>query len=549
MHRTRSTMDRYGSSASKGVSGLAARPTRRPRSRIWDTRAAVSPTSTCTVHPVRARVPERPCREIAGRVGDHEVGVEEEPAVGPQGRDHRWADGQIGHEMTVHHVDVEPIGAAGDRRHGRGQAAEVGGEDRRSDAQRGRGLRSGHRARAYRGRPPGRRWVVRAHTPSRSSAPARRPWRQALASIGRFPSGWTVSRHSDVPSPAPAPTTAPSQRSSGALASDVSGRGQRRSIARGPTSSAAGAAAAERDTCTRRPRNVVQARPSRDHDPTKVRSPGCCQSSGSQARAAGSSPRSSGCRPAPSGTATHCGLLPGAPPTGHNRWRRVGPGVRRPSPPHRSGWRPRRRSARCSRPASTAMRQTPVSESPSRRARSTGAAPRHRGRSEKWRLTIGSRSSTATGMIRPYATTTPSSAPTAGGVVQVVADRETTGGGRGLDRAGEQRAPPAATPVGAGHHQSHVVAGRHSYERQRRGRRRRRGCRDRPGGPSTGERYRTGVRRTRDGRCPPGWTQSLRVGCRPRPAWPPWPRCRGRAPGRAGRAGPACACPRRGAPP
>ena len=42
-----------------------------------------------------------------------------------------------------------------------------------------------------------------------------------------------------------------------------------------------------------------------------------------------------------------------------------------------------------SSPASTFMRQTPVSRSPARMARSTGAAPRQRGSSEKCRFTIG----------------------------------------------------------------------------------------------------------------------------------------------------------------
>ncbi len=52
MQSTRSTWSRKGSSASKGVSGLAASPTRSPRSRIWAMRTAVSPTSTCTVQPL-----------------------------------------------------------------------------------------------------------------------------------------------------------------------------------------------------------------------------------------------------------------------------------------------------------------------------------------------------------------------------------------------------------------------------------------------------------------------------------------------------------------
>ena len=44
-----------------------------------------------------------------------------------------------------------------------------------------------------------------------------------------------------------------------------------------------------------------------------------------------------------------------------------------------------------SRPSATCITHTPVTSSPAMIARSTGAAPRHRGSSEKWRLIIGSR--------------------------------------------------------------------------------------------------------------------------------------------------------------
>ena len=60
--------------------------------------------------------------------------------------------------------------------------------------------------------------------------------------------------------------------------------------------------------------------------------------------------------------------------------------------------------------SSTPITHTPVTSSPASRARSTGAAPRHRGSSEKWTLIIGSAASTCGLMIRPKATTTPSSA-------------------------------------------------------------------------------------------------------------------------------------------
>ena len=62
-----------------------------------------------------------------------------------------------------------------------------------------------------------------------------------------------------------------------------------------------------------------------------------------------------------------------------------------------------------SSPSSIFMRQTPVSRSPARMARSTGAAPRHRGSSEKWRLTMGTWASRRAGMILPKATTTTNS--------------------------------------------------------------------------------------------------------------------------------------------
>src|SRR5437868_3933127 len=45
------------------------------------------------------------------------------------------------------------------------------------------------------------------------------------------------------------------------------------------------------------------------------------------------------------------------------------------------------------------MRSTPVVSSPARIARSTGAAPRHRGSREKWRLTIGTASSGGRGEV------------------------------------------------------------------------------------------------------------------------------------------------------
>ena len=65
-------------------------------------------------------------------------------------------------------------------------------------------------------------------------------------------------------------------------------------------------------------------------------------------------------------------------------------GARRRSCPDRSVPRLGRRRRPCRGPPRPSIRHTPVRSSPARIARSTGAAPRHRGSSEKWRFTIGS---------------------------------------------------------------------------------------------------------------------------------------------------------------
>src|SRR5262245_11055525 len=49
-------------------------------------------------------------KRIAGR--DHEMHVKEERRMRPQGRDDRWTDGDVRHEMTVHDIHMHPIGAS-----------------------------------------------------------------------------------------------------------------------------------------------------------------------------------------------------------------------------------------------------------------------------------------------------------------------------------------------------------------------------------------------------------------------------------------------------
>ena len=96
--------------------------------------------------------------------------------------------------------------------------------------------------------------------------------------------------------------------------------------------------------------------------------------------------------------------------------------------------------------------QTPVSASPARIARSTGAAPRQRGSSEKCTLSIGSCSSTGRRISWPKATTTPRSASTSSAsTTSVVTGRPSsmaaafTGVGVGALRRPRRRSGPDTT--------------------------------------------------------------------------------------------------------
>ena len=62
---------------------------------------------------------------------DHEVDVERQLGVRPQGPNHVRTDGQIGDEMPVHHVDVDEIGPGGFQRADLlAQDGEIAGENR-----------------------------------------------------------------------------------------------------------------------------------------------------------------------------------------------------------------------------------------------------------------------------------------------------------------------------------------------------------------------------------------------------------------------------------
>jgi hypothetical protein len=84
---------------------------------------------------VRAGLRERFEIGIAGR--DHQVHVECFCGVRPQGLHHVGADGDVRHEMPVHHVDVDIVRARPvDRAYFLAQFGEIGGQDRRRNLER-----------------------------------------------------------------------------------------------------------------------------------------------------------------------------------------------------------------------------------------------------------------------------------------------------------------------------------------------------------------------------------------------------------------------------
>ena len=68
---------------------------------------------------------------------DHQVHIERLFGVAADRLHHIRADGDVGNEMAVHDVDMDPVGAGGiDRAHFLAELGEIGGEDRRGDDER-----------------------------------------------------------------------------------------------------------------------------------------------------------------------------------------------------------------------------------------------------------------------------------------------------------------------------------------------------------------------------------------------------------------------------
>ena len=111
------------------------------------------------------------------RVVDHEVAVERHVGRRQQRLDHRQPEGQVRHEVRVHHVDVQPVGAVptgvGDGRGLVGQPREVRRQDARGD----------HRMHVARVRRAG----AAVRTPGGADRPAQRVRRSRARNIASVP--------------------------------------------------------------------------------------------------------------------------------------------------------------------------------------------------------------------------------------------------------------------------------------------------------------------------------------------------------------------------
>jgi hypothetical protein len=68
--------------------------------------------------------------EISVRLGHHQVDVQGQPGHTPHRGHHRRADGEVRHEMPVHHVEVDLVGAAPlDRGDSVAESGKVGRQD------------------------------------------------------------------------------------------------------------------------------------------------------------------------------------------------------------------------------------------------------------------------------------------------------------------------------------------------------------------------------------------------------------------------------------
>ena len=125
----RSISSRYGSTASTVGLGVQHQPDADvPLPHLLEQRARVTELD---VHDAAVGTGVGEVAEQHPGVVDHEVAVEEEVGVLAERAHHDGPDREVGHEVAVHHVDVDEVGDVGDPLHLRREVGEVGRQDRR----------------------------------------------------------------------------------------------------------------------------------------------------------------------------------------------------------------------------------------------------------------------------------------------------------------------------------------------------------------------------------------------------------------------------------
>ena len=134
--RIRSISSSTWSTASAGVAGLSETPAFLPSDLMsWMVRWRCGAGFGMDGDDVGAGLGELGHVRVDRR--DHQMDVEGQLGVRPQRLHHRRADGDVGHEMPVHHVDMDVVGPGLlDRAHLLPQPREIGREDRRRDTDR-----------------------------------------------------------------------------------------------------------------------------------------------------------------------------------------------------------------------------------------------------------------------------------------------------------------------------------------------------------------------------------------------------------------------------
>ncbi len=133
MTRSESTWSRNGSTLAMAVGGLMAKPTCLPRERIFQISGDdLAVEFDMNGHAVGAGLGKGFEEDVGA--GAHQMDVKGQAAQRAKGLDDGGAEGNVGHKMAVHDVEVKPVGAGAVDAGGFGaEAGEIRGQERRGD--------------------------------------------------------------------------------------------------------------------------------------------------------------------------------------------------------------------------------------------------------------------------------------------------------------------------------------------------------------------------------------------------------------------------------